>query len=368
MSKSSIANKPVDMYLISSTLHFFWAYMLAKKYQKTRESHLIVIDQYANNPLLMMKYLHGQDSPFETVETWTGRELKGLDKLQNRKHQFIRVQNYIQQLDIERVFIGNDRSVVGQFFIKKAKHQNTQLKACFMDDGVYSYLGRPASKSWTERYSNAFFKKLAYGFWYDVPETIGASKWIDQAWVMYPKHINKALNRKKVVEILPDNNGFDDLRTLSQKVFKGVGIDEKKLQQLDFLITLPNETVFSQYPDYRRQIRLLVSGLLSQGKRVGIKYHPAAGKKDLLSLEKLGAIKFPANLSYELLIPYLANCTVIGDFSTTVLISQYAQNIQVNMLDLEQNKESGSLASLCEEIGVKVEKLHNIKQTYNIND
>lgn len=349
-------NKPIDIYLISSTLHFFWAFMLAQKNRSSRESHLIAIDQYANKPLIMMNYLKGGISPFVTYETLAGREFKGLDKIQNRRHQFEKLRKLAQSMPVDRVFIGNDRSVIGQFFIKECKQQRPDVCACFMDDGVYSYLGREASKNWSERVIDKTFKKFAYGFWYDNPKTVGASKWIDEVWVMYPKMVNSALAAKQVVEILPNNHGFADLMVLSDKLFLGVGLKPETLAEVDVLITLPNETVFSKIEGYQSSMRLLVSSLVSMGKNVAIKYHPSAGKKDPLNLEKLGALKLPSHISFELFIPFLYESLLIGDFSTTVLTAQYSGKLSVLMLESKQ-EQSTAMRELCESLEIKVTKL-----------
>lgn len=352
MSKFDAA-KPTDVYLISSTLHFFWAFMLANKQSENRQSYLIAIDQYDDRPLTMLKYLRSMDSVFTDIYELNGRGLKGLDKLQNRRQQFDWIKKFVNNQPVNRVFIGNDRSVIGQYFIKQTKLKNIEAQACYMDDGVYSYLGRSASKKLSEKIVDALLKKLAYGWWYDVPETVGASKWIDEAWVMYPELVSSALKRKKAVKILPNNDGFKALKPLSESVFKGSGVNLQTLSELDVLITLPNETVFSQIEGYTSAIRQFVSAQIAQGTKVAVKYHPAAGAKDLLKLEKLGALKLPAELSFELFIPYLNNCLVFGDFSTTLLTSQYSQSLDVSILNTGANFKN-SMFDLCKNTHIKV--------------
>lgn len=365
---SSHANalaRPIDIYLVSSTLHFFWAFMLAKKHEGQRESHLWVIDQYTHKPLIMLNYMKGALSPFATYEVLNGRELKGLDKLQNRRHQFDKLKKMAQKRDVNRVFIGNDRSVIGQFFIKELKANNPEVIAGFLDDGVFSYLGREASQKWSEKWFDAFFKKLAYGLWYDVPASVGASKWIDEVWVMFPDLVNSSLREKKRIEILPDNHGFDDLKPLSEKIFIATGIKPETLQAIDVFITLPNETVFSKINGYQSSMRLLISELIAIGKNVAIKYHPAAGKKDLLNLEKLGAYKLPSNVNFEMFIPFLKDCQVIGDFSTTVLATHYSQSASVVML-ANTHSDSEPMVKLCQALGITVESLDSLQQKFAI--
>ena len=345
--------KPQDVYLISSTLHFFWAYMLASKFRQTRDSHLIVIDQYTQKPLLMLAFLNPKNSPFASVNELNGREMKGLEKLQNRRHQFDWIKRFIADTPVDKVFIGNDRSVIGQYFIRHSKHKNRSVISCYLDDGVYSYLGREASKNWGERIIDASLKKLAYGLWYDVPPTVGASKWVDQVWVMYPEYVNAALKQKEKIEILPRNEGFSALNPLSVTVLQGAGVKVADIEALDVFITLPNETVFSKIDGYTTEMRRFVSSLVAEGKKVAIKYHPAAGTRDSLNLEKIGALKLPANVSFELFIPFLKNCHVLGDFSTTVLVAHYSENIMVKMMDISPNKQNTNMIELCENLNIK---------------
>ncbi len=343
--------QPVDVYLVSSTLHFFWAFMLASKNSGSRQSHLIAIDQYADKPLVMLEYLTEAISPFLSVHVLVGRELKGWAKLKNRRQQFAWIREFVASQAIDRVFIGNDRSVLGQYFIKQSKQKSPLCIACYLDDGVFSYQGRAASQNWAEKYVDAFFKKVTYGFWYDVPATVGASKWIDEVWVMYPELVNSYLGNKKKVEILPDNDGFSVLLPLSRNVFKGMDISLARINSLDVLITLPNETVFSKIEGYREKINGLISSLLKNQKNVAVKYHPAAGNQDLLGLEALGVFKLPSNVSFELFIPLLSQCLVIGDFSTTVLTTKYSGNVSVGMIQSGENRE---MRRLCDQLGIEI--------------
>jgi len=358
---SDINKQPVDVFLVSSTLHFFWAFMLASQNKAERQSHLIVIDQYADKPLLMLEFMSDQISPFASIEVLEGRELKGRQKLENRRQQFLWAEGFIEKTVIERIFIGNDRSVFGQFFIKQAKANDIKTSACYLDDGVFTYLGREASKSWGEKYLDRVFKKLAYGFWYDVPATVGASKWIDQLWVMYPELVNKDLKLKQKTEILSESRGFEQLKPLSEQVMNQLGISLAELSSLDVLITLPNETVFSKIDDYQEKMMMLLSCLIEQQKKVAIKYHPAAGERDILGLESQGAVKLPSNVSFELFIPLLNDCLVIGDFSTTVLMAKYSHRISVIMVNTSADEE---MSALCEAVGIDVMGVDSVLEMF----
>ena len=353
--------KSIDIYLVSSTLHFFWAFMLAKRFEDKRDSHLILIDQYSNRPMQLWSYLTPENTPFISQTKLEGRELGGFKKLRNRYKQFNWVSDFIKNNDVNRVWIGNDRSVLGQWFIKEAKQKSPSCVACFMDDGVFSYLGRSASQSFSERYLDSTFKKIIYGFWYDSPLTVGASKWIDEAWVMYPNNVSLPLKHKELVNILPDNECFKNLKDLSYVAFSSEKFDTEKLNQIDVLITLPNHSLFSKHPDYNKSILNLIDVLKKNGLFVGVKYHPAAGKADLLNVQEKGVWLIPSYMSFELLLPFLKHSKIIGDLSTTLLMANYAGlKNGIYMLDVNKDSYSNKMVKLCSEVGVIVTNLKDL--------
>ena len=214
--------------------------------------------------------------------------------------------------------IGSDRlrKAIERNRKKQAKQSNPKCLGCYLDDGVFTYLGRSASQKKSERYIDAFIKKLTYGFWYDTPQTIGASKWIDQAWVMYPSEVNALLKNKELVNIYPENQGFKTFSFLAKEVLNKEKLKSSVLNELDVLITLPNETVFTKVHNYKEIISKLISNLILDKKSVGIKYHPAADNKDILDLLPLGVTLLPSNISFESLIPYLSKYYSMKDIDT----------------------------------------------------
>jgi len=58
--------KKIDVYLVSSTLHFFWALLFAYTH-KERESQLIFIDQETDNPLSFYAMICDVSTPFTKV-------------------------------------------------------------------------------------------------------------------------------------------------------------------------------------------------------------------------------------------------------------------------------------------------------------
>jgi hypothetical protein len=361
--QASTVARPVDVYLVSSTLHFFWAYVLAAKHRAERDSHLLLIDQYTDRPMVFSRFLADDSAPFVATELIAGRELKGLAKWRNRRSQLAWATHYTQAHRIDRVLIGNDRSVFGQFFIRQAKAHSRTCQACYLDEGVFTYLGRADSQKPSERYVDAFLKKMVYGFWYDPPLTIGASKWIDQAWVMYPQQVNPLLQAKPLCEIYPDNRGFKELSALAERVLTELDVPMQRLAELDVLITLPNQTLFSKVAHYEQAMHELLRRFQAQGLKVAVKYHPAAGDSDPLKLEATGVWRLPGRVSFEMLLPFLKQCTVIGDVSSTILLANYSSGVKrVVMVQTSDDDYSKRVAGLCNKIMIDVASMAELER------
>lgn len=327
--------------------------MLAKKNGCEISSHLVLIDQVSGQPLGMTQFLTKAVTPFCSVTIISGKELSAIKKIKKRLSDFTQIKEFVSNAVIGRVFIGNDRSVIGQYFIKEAKKVNPACKACYLDDGVFTYTGRSASKKKSERILDAWFKRKIYGNWYDTPQTVGASKWIDEVWVMFPRHVSPFLKKKKKVEVLSGIDILPLLLPFSEVVLKKTKITSDELQRVDVFITLPNQTVFSKIPSYGQGIVDLVTSLVQRRKRVFIKYHPSARNSDPLGLEELGARCIDSQIGFEVLLPYLKNAHILGDFSTTLLIAQYAGLNMVSTISTDKNSSKSPMSKLCSDLGIE---------------
>lgn len=346
--------KKIDVYLVSSTLHFFWALLLAHTH-KDRESHLIFIDQDTRKPLNFYSVIDEIQAPFTRVDIFRGRELKGWKQFKQRRAQFLTIQTMIKNLMIDRVFLGNDRSVLGQFFIKEVKKNNPFCMGCYLDDGVFSYLGRAASQKKAERYIDAILKKMSYGSWYDAPLTIGASRWIDELWLMDPEQRCNLLQVKKTVQIRFNESALNSAGDFAKRVLKVENVSTQQLEALDVLITLPNPLIFSKIPSYQKTIEMLLLTFRQKKITVGVKYHPITGNNDVLRVQKLGAVLLPSQVSFEMILPFLQKCIVIGDMSTTILLARFVNpNTRVMMMKLGDDDYSQEMATLCHNLNIDV--------------
>ncbi len=360
--------KKIDVYLVSSTLHFFWALLLAHTY-KERESHLVFIDQYTSKPLNFYATISKVLTPFTSVDIFTGRELSWIKSFKNRQSQCVAMKNMIENLAIDRVFLGNDRSVLGQFFIKEAKIKNPSCLGCHLDDGVFSYLGRSASNKKSERYVDAMLKKWTYGGWYDAPPTIGASRWIDELWLMHPEQRCQLLQAKKAIQIEPNERVLHSVGDFAKQVLKAENVSTQQLDALDVLITLPNPLIFSKIPGYQSAMNTLLSTFRQKKITVGVKYHPITGTEDVLKVQKMGAVLLPSHVSFEMILPFLHQCTVIGDMSTTILLARFVnKNARVMMMKLGDDDYSQKMARLCHHLNIDVVTPDKIVQQVSVGE
>ncbi|KUJ73005.1 hypothetical protein [Thiomicrospira sp. WB1] len=358
------SNKPIDLYLVSSPLHFFWAWLLADRHKEARDAHLWLIDQYTDKPMAFTTLLDRVSMPFVQWQLLAGREAKGWVKWRQRKERFAMTEAWCAEHRPASVLIGNDRSVLGQFVLKTAKQmaeqQGTRCTGVFLDDGVFSYLGRAASKSWSERWVDNAIKKLMFGRWYDTPQTVGASRWVDEAWLMFPKEGQGNLSSKRCLPLMTDQlqkeAGLRAFEPMAEAVLAEHDWEAARLERLDGLFTLPNHRIFKHIEGYRTNLLAELNRQVQQGKRIAVKYHPAAGNQDLLGLKKAGFEVVPSNLSFEVLLPFLGECEVVGDFSTTILLAQYLTNKPVRWMASSFDDNAERMKRLCQAVGIEIKE------------
>lgn len=240
-----------------------------------------------------------------------------------RKLNAIKLLDFAKRHEIQQVFVGNDRHVEFQYLAYHLKTAVPSLKCVYLDEGLYSYLGRGASKSFAERVINQGLKKLFYGLWWQTPATIGASSYVDEAWLAYPDQACETLSSKSIKQL--PLKGFDSGIFQSFIECWGALYDlPPTLQSADFVITITDEKNFKKFTNYRQSVTDLVSMLVDQGKTIAVKYHPNANNCDLLNLQSLSerVMILPSGIPFEVLLPLLSKATLIAEFSSTLITSR----------------------------------------------
>jgi len=243
--------------------------------------------------------------------------------VKQRKINFDKLLEFANVNQISQVFVGNDRHIEFQFLAHRLKKQNNSIRCIYLDEGLYSYIGRKASMSFSEQVIDQVLKKIIYGFWWQTPKTIGASSYIDEVWLAYPNQACSMLKSKKRVQLPIQGFEFAAFKEFVT-CWGGLYNLPSNLHDIDFVLTITDKKNFIKFPCYEDSIKNLVSNLVSQGHNVAVKYHPNAGMQDLLSLASISKkIKIlPSSLPFEVILPLLSKATLIAEFSSTLITSR----------------------------------------------
>lgn len=321
-----------SIYFASTTLHLYTASVIAAE-RSDEEAHLFFIDQPEGKPFPLLDIVRQwQDSPFRSVHMFHGRFPGLLSKRRKRKQLFANIKSNLESLRPANIFVGNDRRIEFQFAMKTAEELGCTPHGHYMDEGIFTYLGRKASSSLSDVIIDNWAKKIGYGMWWKNPPTIGGSDWISYVHTAFPELIHPLLKRKKVIPLSAERFTDRAMLSLSSTIMAAADFDEKSLLSLDMLFTLPHESLFDHDPSYKDLILDIIHQQTQQGKRVAVKYHPRNSGPDILNLKESGVQLIPAQISFEALLPLLPDqCEVWGDLSSTLLIARWLRPaLQVN--------------------------------------
>jgi hypothetical protein len=272
--------------------------------------------------------------------------------------------NFAKESHISQVFVGNDRHVEFQFLAHFLKKEIPSLRSIYLDEGLYSYIGRKASGAIAERIVDQALKRLVYGAWWQTPKTIGASDYIDEVWLAYPEQVCSIL-QSKVRTQLP-LEGFES--TLFQgfiKCWGGLFDLPINLHKVDFILTITDEKNFAKFPGYEASIRDLVRSLIAEGHKVAVKYHPNANQQDLLRLAVISdqVSILPSGLPFEVLLPLLSSATLIAEFSSTLITSRLL-NPKMTVWSVVHTDQHVplELSRLCEALEIKSMSIDELKR------
>jgi hypothetical protein len=314
------------LYLPSTPLNLLVSVAHATAYNDEQNAQLVLIDQKSldNNPYF--KALIGwEESPFEQVDLTIGKA-KGFNKLAERKVNFSKLVNIAHSFKPSVIAVGSDRRVEFQFLMQYCRQKVGLVSGWYMDDGLYSYAGRPYK--WFKDKINGILKKLVYGLWWQEPQTIGASTWIDQAWLFSPKHAITPLQQKQIALIKPEWFDQRQVVSFSERVLLQFALDQtvkSRIQTADLFLLIPHPNNIKKMTGYENRIELFLTELNQLGLKVMIKYHPRSQGKDALNLaERYGAYVLPNNLAFEFVLPLInSSAIILGDVSTVLMTARW---------------------------------------------
>lgn len=374
-------NKLSSFYLVSTPLHLLVAIAVALSKRDVETPVLIFVAQEADNQRMdffRKSMTQWSDSPFVEVVSFFRPEGKFFSKFNHRKKVFAELACLIDKRTPDVIYVGNDR----QFEFQWAMHYSRQLKSfvkgIYLDEGLYSYLGRKASKRFSERVVDNALKKWTYGSWYQSPPTIGGSVYVDQVMVAFPDFVFEELKQRKTVVSFPDGvfeqSGLIDLARRWLEDFK---IDAQALSESTVVVTLPEQSDMQQIDGYFDKARDLVMKMAALNQKIIIKYHPKDLNQDLLSVADLeGVMMVPANAPFEILLQSLQpNTLVLGDMSSTMLTAKLFR-ADLSVIVMQLGSESSCFGQFLELFNkldlplmnpeailnlIKMESSHNIR-------
>lgn len=343
------------LFLVSTPLHLIVSLAIIDT-KNISSPHLVFIDQVKGkaNPYLETLQ-HWKANPFKSIHVFYRPERKPLSKLKTRKQTFNSLAELVDELKPGHIYVGNDRRIEFQFCMHHATQAGFSPKGYYMDEGTFTYVGRKASTSFSDRVIDNTFKKLSYGSWWKHPETVGASDWIDTIFVSFPEIIHPLLKQKHIIHLTLEFWQSGLLRAFCENLINTIGRPEH-LEEYDLILTMPHESIIRNNPDYKAVVEKLISEQVQNGMKVGIKYHPRDTEADMLKVGTMPGVELiPQALPFEALLPMIkSGSRIVGDFSTT-LISTRLLRPDLVVEAINHNKDGNEqFFQLYKKIGIRI--------------
>ena len=311
------------LYMPSTPLNVLVSAALANARRESDQAELWLIDQkqLGDNP-----YLHAlqnwPQSPFKQIKVLPGKA-KGRAKLAERNTNFDEIDQGLKLFQPDVIAVGSDRRIEFQYAMHQLTKHQPAAQGWYLDDGLYSYAGRPYHP--IKDGVNNLIKKFSYGLWWQEPKTVGASHWINQAWLFQPQQTVKLIKHKTMHKL--ESNWFSapEVQTLSQAVTSQFDLRAEDLSQIDYVIIVPHPNNQLKMRDYASRIIHFVLKLSAQGKHIAVKYHPRQTGEDDLGFLKIRNVKIISSaLAFEFVLPLLSSgAKVIGDVGTVLLTTKW---------------------------------------------
>lgn len=344
------------LYLPSTPLNVLVSAALANARRETDQAELWLIDQKKldDNPYLQALQNWPQ-SPFKQVRILPGKA-KGRAKLAERKANFGVIRQGLKLFQPDVIAVGSDRRIEFQYAIHQLKKHQPAAQGWYLDDGLYSYAGRPYHP--IKDGINSLIKKLSYGLWWQEPKTVGASNWINQAWLFQPQQAVELIKRKTMHKLESNWFSAQEVQALSQAVTSQFDLKAESLSQIDYVIIVPHPNNQLKMRDYASRIIHFVLQLSAQGKHIAVKYHPRQmGEDDLGFLQIPNVQVIPSALAFEFVLTLLPNgAKVIGDVGTVLLTTKWLRSEleAIAVLNGDDTFQQGFLPMLLNN-GIRVE-------------
>ena len=349
-------NHSPHLFLVSTPLHLLVSLAIVD-HLHIANAHLLFIDQVmgVNNPYYDTLQ-QWSDNPFCSMAVFYRPKKSAFTKLKARKTTFSALTSVVEKLQPKHIYVGNDRRIEFQFCMHKATELGCAPIGYYLDEGVFTYVGRAASHSFADKTLDNAAKKLFYGMWWRHPPTVGASTWISVVYASYPALIHPLLKSKEVRELSLAFWQTEGLLAFCRQLVDKLagGLD---FSTIDAVVTLPHESILLADSRYKMRIQQLLQQQLDAGKTVAVKYHPRDSVPDALSVALLeNVVLIPRTLPFEALLPMLkTGCRVLGNFSTTLITARLLRpDVVAQALSYGEDKHDEPLLAVYEKLGVEI--------------
>ncbi|MFQ3171819.1 MAG: hypothetical protein ACI9DG_001857 [Oleispira sp.] len=356
-----------EFYLVSTPLHLFLSSAIAL--QRSDKVHILIfIDQAeVDNNFYYNQVKQWEDSPFKDIYIFPGRIKGFLEKRNSRKDTFIALDKIIERYKPTQIYTGNDRRIEFQYSMNKSLEYGGAT-GNYIDEGTFTYLGRPPSLGMRDMMIDSFIKKIVYGFWWKNPPTIGGSVWVNTVYAAFPSLVHPLLKPKNIVELTSTWLQSDDLNRFSSQLLATKDVKADSIKSVDVLIALPHESIIAQNRHYKSSIINLINQLQLQNKNIAIKYHPRDMLEDALNLKKSGCQLIPSQVNFEaLLLIFPKNRTIIGDFSSVLLNARWLRpDLRVIAALEDKSLVSKQIYSLYSSLNIEMVDVQEISTLNNL--
>ncbi|RUM92233.1 MAG: hypothetical protein DSZ27_03400 [Thiomicrospira sp.] len=331
-----------------------------------QKSQLVFIDQKNIQENVYFNALKcWQSSPFEQVALTSG-SARGKHKLTERKANFVKLADLIESFPADAIAVGNDRRVEFQYLMHLRGIASSEVEGWYLDDGLYSYSGRPYK--WFKDAVNSVLKKISYGFWWQEPKTVGASKWIKQAWLFSPDKAIRELQKKQMHAINSKWFEIPSIRLFSGQVLANFGLNEyeqNNLKFVDLFLLIPHPNNIKKMDGYEYRVNAFLAQAKKSRLNVAIKYHPRSkGKDDLNLSERYDAHILPKDMAFEFILPLIdSNAIIVGDVSTVLLSVKWLRpDLEAVAVLVEHDEFAQNFKEILDGFGILI--LNNFTSVY----
>ena len=343
------------LFLVSTPLHLIVTLAIIDTH-KIKSPHLVFIDQVKGkeNPYLQTLE-QWKENPFISTHVFYRPDRRLFSKLKLRRQTFRSLGKIINDVKPSHIYVGNDRRVEFQLCMHKATEAGLSPIGYYMDEGTFTYVGRKASFSFSDKVIDNTFKKLFYGSWWQHPPTVGASSWITTVFASFPDIVHPLLKNKQLVQLTLKYWQSELLKQFCTNLIDTIGRPEH-LQEYDLILTMPHESVITSNSNYKSVVEKIINQQVKSGLKVGIKYHPRDTEADMLKVGKLPGVELISQtLPFEALLPMIkTGAKIIGDFSTTLISTRLLRpDLIVEAIDHGKNGNE-EFMRLYEKIGIQI--------------